>query len=201
MRQIEQTLLLSDEERRLAKSRHKFFSKEEQQVFDHVYEELQRIQNPNYYQKREQMEQLFVITLGQEVDVLQEDYLEKGEYLKAYSVDCIATELLKKFYEKIQETLQKEGFFIEKFLYPGEQIPLEEIRRIFQKTAPKEVTYNESYFLSPKKSVAMIALLTKEKQTACKTICEQCSQKNCPSREERREKKEKPYGYQRIFTK
>ena len=108
---------------------------------------------------------------------------------------------MKKFYEKIQETLQKEGFFIEKFLYPGEQIPLEEIRRIFQKTAPKEVTYNESYFLSPKKSVAMIALLTKEKKTACKTICEQCSHKNCPSREERREQREKPYGYQRIFTK
>ena len=142
MRRIEQTLLLSDEERKVAKSRHKFFSKEEQRVFDYVYEELQRIQNPKCYQKREQMEQLFVITLGQAVDALQESYLEKGEYLKAYSVDCIATELLKKFYEEIQKMLQKEGYFIEKFLYPGEQIPLENIRRIFQETAPKEVTYN-----------------------------------------------------------
>ena len=201
MKRKRQLLSFSEQEMIEMAFRQKFLSKEEQSIWQEVYGDMKRHFDPHYYYVREQERGFVVLTLGKGVDRLQESYIEKEEYLKAYCVECLGLEFLLKAYDDLKMEVKKEGEYIQQFLYPGEQLPIEAMREIFLRTNPKDVTYNESFFIDPKKSVAMEVILTKEKEKESCGICEQCKNINCTSRKVRRELRGQNYGYQRIFKK
>ena len=201
MSRKEYAIFLTEQEQEEASIRHKFLSEEEKLIFRMVYEEMQQVQKFVSYEKKEGEKRIVVASLGKQIDELQNQYMAQGEYLKAYGIDCLAMEILMKFYEMIKEEFRKTGYFIKEMLYPGEQVPIEQMKFLFQKTKPLEISYNKQFLMEPKKSIAMIVVLTKEKQKACQTICDGCKNKTCAARRNRRESAKKTYGYQRIFTK
>lgn len=53
---------------------------------------------------------------------------------------------------------------------------------IFRNIAQEEVHYNRCYVLSPKKSVACLAVLAGKEEEACVGICDSCTRTDCPNR-------------------
>lgn len=68
-------------------------------------------------------------------------------------------------------------------LFPGGELPLESMEKIFRNVSQEEVHYNQCYVLSPKKSVAYLAMLTRNKDEICAGICASCARMDCPNRQ------------------
>ncbi|RDU25248.1 hypothetical protein [Anaerosacchariphilus polymeriproducens] len=121
-----------------------------------------------------------VLTLGAEIDNLQQEYMQKDELMKAYLLDALAQELIEEAYEKVKDYFLKEKqFYLKQFLFPGAQIPMEEIKNIFQICKPKKISYNDVYMLKPLKSVAFLIELVMEQPSCEYNMCNQCSNKAC----------------------
>lgn len=144
-----------------------------------------------------------VVTLGNQVDELQNLYTKEGEVWKAYVVECIALELLSKAYVILTEVIHKEcGLWPRQYDFLGERFPLEKMTDIFTylgiKTA--EVSYNEAYMLIPKKSVVFLASLTEDRKESACNICSGCGNVTCQNRKVSSERIQNyNYGYQRIL--
>jgi hypothetical protein len=154
-----------------------------------------------------------VITLGEGIDILQEEYTEKGMLSECYMAEVIAAEILLKSYtvcnQRIKDIL---GVYVSRLIFPG-SVPehgVEEAAKLV-KECGLDVTCNSSYSLIPKKSVAFYCLLSDDKNTVCEGICSGCGRTDCPNRIDIREydvNTEKltdftqtafNYGYARIF--
>lgn len=182
MRKEKEAFVFSNQELQECVIRHKFEEQETKKAFLEVYEELLLAIRPSYYIVKEEMQGFVVMTLGESVDQLQDAYLQKEEYLKAYSVDCLGMEFLMKFYELLKQELKEEKQYIQQFLYPGEQLPIERIKEILEKTKATDITYNEAFVMKPKKSVAMKLILTNRQERETCGICAQCQNKTCTAR-------------------
>lgn len=142
-----------------------------------------------------------VITLGGEIDRLQDRYSKKGELSSAYMIEILSGEILLLTYAAYNEYVaEKTPYHVARYYFPGSEkdYPLTVLPGLLLRTG-SAVTCNESCCMLPKQSVAFLARFTKEDKVQCRGICMDCTRKDCPNRSGR--ERLLPYGYARIFGK
>lgn len=171
-----------------------------QAVIDKVYSELaQRIEPVIYYYLAGKV--TAIVSLGMEVDELQEEYRRKEEYLYSYAVDCLSMPLLEKAYDVLSDHLWKNGHgAIWSYEFFGDRLSMDAITEIFDRLKPKNISYNQAFMFTPKKTTVFMAALSQEKKHAC-GLCSRCANKTCLHRSNKKSIMEYSYGYQRIFKK
>lgn len=158
-----------------------------------------------------------IVTLGSGVDELQNRYTQKERLTEGYMVECISMELLRVAYEQAAERIHAHtGKWMSGFEFVGDAVPFDCMEGIFRQLTPKEVSFNQAYMLSPKKTVVFLTDLCGERKDSYCHICANCSYISCPDRVTESELDvvelgEMPritepsgnltYGYQRIFGK
>jgi hypothetical protein len=139
-----------------------------------------------------------IVSLGAGIDALQDSYEEKGCLTDAYMIECIAMELLQKTYELAAASLHEiYGLWMDGYDFLGERYPIELTEEVFGLLAPEEISYNQAYMLTPKKTVVFLTTLRKERKNSSCSVCDWCSNTGCQNRK----KEHLNYGYQRIFGK
>lgn len=156
-----------------------------------------------------------IVTLGSGVDELQNRYAKKERLTESYMVECISMELLRVAYEQAAERIHVHtGKWMSGFEFVGDKIPFDCMEEIFRHLAPQEVSFNQAYMLSPKKTVVFLTDLCEERKGSYCHVCGNCSYISCPDRvaesvQSTMELGATPqitesgrnltYGYQRIF--
>lgn len=128
-----------------------------------------------------------LMTLGQQVDDVQAQFMEENKLSEAYAMECIAAELLNKAYEQMDTILhEKTGMWCGKYSFPGSDIPININADIIETMGTDEVVCNAAYVLSPKKSVVYITRMQAEKSEIKRAhaLCVDCRKKDCPNRQE-----------------
>lgn len=131
-----------------------------------------------------------ILTLGAELDRLQNGYSDRGDLEGAYMVEVISCELLRSAYLQCSEYLGKHTCYVpEEFMFFGEreELPLEKMPELLAYQKEQRVTCNEACCLEPKKSVVFLVKLkqpekkegTFEKKSISAIMCESCSKKEC----------------------
>lgn len=138
-----------------------------------------------------------LVTLGAGVDGLQDICTEEGRLGESYMVECIAMELLGNAYEQSAEKIYSHyGLWMGRFDFLGSALPIEETEALFRILEPLEISYNQAYMLTPKKTVAFYTALTQKRQASYCNQCDACRNTRCAHRRSRL-----TYGYQQIFGK
>ena len=165
-----------------------------------VYERLQKAVDCRavYGLDEERREAAAVITLGEHVDALQEAYQRQGLLTEAYQADCLCRELLRKGNRALDEVIrERAGLYAERYLFPGQNLPLEEMKGIFTRLeeglrcgpahgeGPDRrlpVRLLPGYVLLPRQSVAYVIRLSESARTECAGICAECERReSCES--------------------
>ena len=151
-----------------------------------------------------------VITLGDGVDKLQEEYLSACQLTEAYMVEVLGSEILLLAYAAYNTWIREHLDFAVKryyFLGTGEYVTItgEDMDREHSgeekraetdtgislklsalpdmlKRSGLAVTCTEGYCMLPKKTVAFYAELTADHDTVCEGICMGCGRTDCPNR-------------------
>ena len=91
--------------------------------------------------------------------------------------ECICTELLLQAYEDMNKKIrEKYGLWVKKMLFPGGELPLESMEKIFRNVSQEEVHYNQCYVLSTeKKAWPILPCLQEIKDEICAGICASCA--------------------------
>ncbi len=148
------------------------------------------------------------ITLGEDVDRLQESFTQQGKLLEAYMIDCIADELLLNMYGEFNKIYEKfHRRYVYRYVFIGDSIPLSHMREILTRVSGKDsddmdIVANEFGVLTPSKSVVFYALLSDNPNNRCEGICETCKNNECDYRTNLQGVKSDitlNYGYQRIL--
>ena len=146
---------------------------------------------------KEQSRLAVLVTLGAGVDELQDACTKEGRLGESYMVECIAMELLGNAYEQSAERIHDHyGLWIGGFDFLGSTVPIEEMETLFCILEPQEVSYNQAYMLTPKKTVAFYTDLTEVRQESYCNQCAACRNTKCAHR-----RAPLTYGYQQIFGK
>ncbi len=124
-----------------------------------------------------------VVTLGQAFDDFQESFLQKGNIHSAYILDCIGLEILWAAYDEVDKKLfELTGLYAGEYSFPGDfSAPLSRVSEMMGILGQKQVTFNEAYALTPKKSVVFEVPLLKEK-TKKNARCASCCNDKCEMR-------------------
>ncbi|MCM1191079.1 MAG: hypothetical protein NC123_04725 [Butyrivibrio sp.] len=139
-----------------------------------------------------------VMTLGEGIDCLQEDFAQKGLLCECYMLEALAGELLMCAYKAYNQSVREKcSRHVARYHFPGAEkaFPLEQLSRIL-KNLSTPVVCNEAFCLLPQKSVAFVAELTQNEEIQCGGICPECSSTGCPNRVADLRLN---YGYSRIF--
>lgn len=129
-----------------------------------------------------------IVTLGPYVDELEELYERAGAMSEAYSLECIAMELLQRSYEALSDAIRKEyGKGIAGYEFFGEKRSFEEMAEVLRVSGQQTVRCNQAGMLQPKKSVIFVARLAEDKACRVQNICAECSNLFCRSRQRRKE--------------
>lgn len=152
-----------------------------------------------------------VMSLGEGLDSLQENYSRQGMLSKSYMLEVLAGELLMQgysAYNRFIETNTKQHVAKYHFLGSESFFPLEMLPHLLQRVTDK-VTCNEAFCMLPKKSVAFVAELTQDEKIHCEGVCVGCNSIHCinriaddsPTRRFMERMTDFPltYGYSRIF--
>lgn len=179
-------------------SRYHFHSTEEAEI-RFLTERLLQTASPVVYFGRKVPEGesrlAVLVTLGIGVDNLQETYTARGELMESYMIECIAMELLKNAYEQAADIIYSHcGLWMGGFDFLGDTVPLEKMEEVFAILKPEEISYNQAYMLTPKKTVAFYTTLTDSRKAAYCNVCSTCSHTKCVHR-----RGNLTYGYQRIY--
>lgn len=158
-----------------------------------------------------------IVTLGIEMDELQNRYMHKERLSESYMAECVGMELLRAAYEQAAERIHAHtGKWISDFQFVGDKIPFSRMEEIFRLLAPQEVSYNQAYMLTPKKTVVFLTALCEERKNSYCHVCADCGYMACPSRVTDGEhntaelgdmqriaelNRNLTYGYQKIFGK
>ncbi|MDE7198274.1 MAG: hypothetical protein K2O15_05255 [Lachnospiraceae bacterium] len=149
------------------------------------------------YSLKEQSRLAVLVTLGAGADELQRVCTEEGRLGESYMIECIAMELLGNAYEQSAEKIHEHyGLWTGPFAFLGSAAPIEEMEALFHILEPQEISYNQAYMLTPKKTVAFETTLTQRRQESYCNQCETCRNTKCIHR-----KAHLTYGYQQIFGK
>lgn len=148
------------------------------------------------------------MSLGHGVDLLQENYSEKGLLLQSYIVEALSGELLMRGYDAYNRYVAAHtDKHVARYHFPGseEAFSLEMLPELL-KDLTQEITCNAAFCMVPKKSVVFISELTQDESVRCQGICVGCGNAACPHRAEenpliRKRVADMPltYGYSRIF--
>lgn len=139
------------------------------------------------------------VSLGENIDILQNEYISRECLTEAYMIECIGMELLKNAYELAAEKIRDQyGLWTGGFEFLGERYPLEMTGAVLGLLAPDAITYNAAYMLMPKKTVVFMTALQEERRNGYCHVCDTCSNLRCPNRINAVHLN---YGYQRIFGK
>ena len=124
---------------------------------------------------------LGAITLGNEIDRMQQQYQKEEEYLKAHMVDCLASDILRESYRLFGEhIIINTGYYIESFIFAGDQeIALETVGEILESLNISEIIYNQCYGMKPRNTVVFKARLTERENNKCCNICNSCNNLKC----------------------
>ncbi len=150
-----------------------------------------------------------VMSLGNGLDDLQENYNKKGLLSEIYMLQNLASELLMLGYSSYNQYISKNmDWHVAKYHFLGseKEFPLEMLPKLLRRLTPK-ITCNEAFCILPKKTVAFVGELTQDEEIHCEGICAGCQSKNCPNwvSEDFQSRKDKKlpahYGYYRIFRK
>lgn len=145
----------------------------------------------------EQSRLAVLVTLGAGVDELQKTCTDKGRLSESYMIECIAMELLGNAYEQSAEKIySRYGLWSGRFEFLGDTTPIEEMEILFHILKPQEISYNQAYMLTPKKTVAFYTALREKRQESYCNQCETCRNTRCANR-----KTHLTYGYRQIFGK
>ncbi|MCD7835054.1 MAG: hypothetical protein LUG83_00010 [Lachnospiraceae bacterium] len=151
-----------------------------------------------------------VITLGEGIDRIQEEYMAAFMLSECYMAEVIAGELLLRSYPVCNERLGRlSGMKVARYLFPG-STPRHDVSELPDMLAGSglRVKCNEAFCILPMKSVAFYAILTADENTVCEGICVGCGRTDCPNRvgEDGRLDRVSDfvgaafnYGYARIF--
>lgn len=138
-----------------------------------------------YYEILEQDSRLAVIvTLGEGVDELQQRCVCRERLLESYMIECVAMELMRCAYEQAAECIHAHtGMWITGFDFLGDKIPLNCMEEIFVQLMPLEVSYNQAYMLTPRKSVVFMTGLCAKRQDSYCRVCSGCGNLSCTHRQ------------------
>ena len=130
-----------------------------------------------------------VVTLGSDVDLLQERYQNTGRMLESYMLESIGGELLMLGYGMLEAWIRENtGYQVAAYHFFGddEAHPLSAMPEILARAKQHKVVCTAGYCLKPKKSVFEMELAPAE---ACGEtahggrICAHCSRRDtCPNR-------------------
>lgn len=151
------------------------------------------------------------MTLGEEIDKLQEQYLQKGLLTEGYMIETLASEILLRGYSAFNSWVAEQteyGVSRYYFLGSSKEYPISMLPDLLR-NLNLPITCNQAYCMIPKKSVAFVAALSSNKNTHCQGICVGCSSPDCPNRmtEDSQTRyrfadmtdRPLPYGYTRIL--
>ena len=103
-----------------------------------------------------------VMTLGKELDCLQESYHKEGMLTESYMLEALASELLLQGYSAYNRHVREvSGWHVARYHFPGNEknLPLEMLPHMLSKFSV-QVSCNEAFCVMPKKSVVFLAELT-----------------------------------------
>ncbi len=127
-----------------------------------------------------------VVTLGEGVDTKHQYYMEQGELLKAYVIDILGMELLKKLYNIVSDRFSKTyKCYIAEYIFIGDKYPMELVSDIFKILNIENITYNEAYACTPMKTAVFLGKVSDEETKVCVDICSNCNNVNCENRRQR----------------
>ncbi|MDO4291880.1 MAG: hypothetical protein Q4C65_01500 [Eubacteriales bacterium] len=216
-----QALLLEEREQAARKVLEKYhFAAEDEELLQSVARQLwQAAEGKAGFwfapQRREGSRQELVaaMTLGAEVDRLQEAYSGSGRLLECYMAEMLAGELLMRGYAAFERcVLRQTGRYVADYrFFGGEDCPLEGIREALCELGTGELRCNSAFCLIPKKSVVFLAGLTEQEKLRCAGVCAGCARRDCPNRSGGKSAepvrwpdlagRPLPYGYMRILEK
>lgn len=127
-----------------------------------------------------------VMSLGESLDHLQEDYYQKEMLLESYMLETLASELLLESYSAYNQHVKMNGkWHVARYHFLGSEkaFPLEMLPGMLKELTTK-ITCNEAFCMLPKKSVAFVAELTQNEAVHCGGICAGCGSVDCPNRVE-----------------
>lgn len=153
-----------------------------------------------------------VMTLGEGIDRLQEEYAFRQKFCECYMAEALGNELLLDCYVRFNDWIASQTpYHVAGYRFFGsrEELPLEGMRDVLVHFRETAVKCNEVYCLQPKMSVVFLAGLTADADRVCEGICAGCGCRSCSNRmagekeASRRPDMPKgllPYGYARILT-
>lgn len=135
-----------------------------------------------------------VVTLGSDVDLLQERYQNTGRMLESYMLESIGGELLMRGYGMLETWIRENtGYQVTAYHFFGddEAHPLSAMPEILKRAKQHKVVCTAGYCLKPKKSVVFEMELapadTCTEAVECVRICAHCSRRDtCLNRREER---------------
>lgn len=136
-----------------------------------------------------------LLTLGKALDEKIAQLMEQEELLDSLLLSTIADAYLfqldREFADRIRPYLAKEKFGVKARLEPGEQLPVEATRTIFEKLSGElsDITINDRYMFQPVKTMAyMLELTTDSTVFRTQHDCSTCKAVGCPMRKNGRER-------------
>ncbi len=154
-----------------------------------------------------------VMSLGKELDHLQESYSDRGMLSQSYMLEVLASEFLLQGYEAYNRYIRANtDWHVARYHFLGseEDFPIELLPSLLKRVAP-QITCNSAFYMLPKKSVAFISELTQDVSLQCKGICVGCNNISCSNRIADDCSPKNPlvgmtdmpltYGYRQIFGK
>lgn len=120
-----------------------------------------------------------ILTLGSEIDEIINDYMANQQIMETYILDAIAVKILSRSYKSLVRDINTySGKTVSSLEFIGNKYPMELTKEILDLLKPTGVSMNESYMLSPLKSVCLVLPLYEGSAVGydnVENICNTCS--------------------------
>ncbi|MCR5144476.1 MAG: hypothetical protein K6B67_04125 [Lachnospiraceae bacterium] len=136
-----------------------------------------------------------LVTLGNAVDELIDEYNARGEYSEGYILDCLGLYILSLAYRQLVKAINiEEKCRVTKLNFIGDKYPLSMVPNVFEKLdimGRQDLTFSKEYMINPLKTTTMVletadmddTEMSEMEITQVCHICANCNNINCPVRE------------------